>query len=284
MKPVLWKKFWLTTLFIFTCVLYSCLSEASDSWPIKGSDTCKKFINSTKNLDISNGQTNLIWQDPQLLKLKTDITSKALSEGWYSQDSNEALRDITTLIHLYMYCEKYPQVHLDHIKGSDIVSHTKTVATPELQRQYKASQDWYKYAISVCKIGTECFRIATSYINHSKACLIENNKQACSDVERDRKDWDTISSASTPAIASAGNLTQCLQEAATKAVAYCREENCPSEIISDLIRKVQQTRCGYSAISEDKPIYSTPIQSPRFTDCTTNRDISGQAKINCIEY
>ena len=63
-------------------------------------------------------------------------------------------------------------------------------------------------------------------------------------------------------------MMKCLQDTAAQVAAWCRNTNCDTSSVTDIIGIKQRMMCGYSAIEPIK----VPALSPNPTNCMTNPD------------
>jgi hypothetical protein len=174
-----------------------------------------------------------------------------------------------------------------------------------------ALDDWYRQALGNCGSDDDCKRIMETAYENGVACARGSSK-ACSDQESDKiaiERWNAQRAARSQNN-SADTLMNCLQDAADRVVAACKQSasaknttiaaECPAMI--GTIRLMQQTRCGYSAIESRRlpdppafaPIpglqqYAAPPAQPRVPQvdpaCLSNLQVEkvpeGQARAMC---
>ncbi|WP_144264528.1 hypothetical protein [Polaromonas sp. C04] len=147
-----------------------------------------------------------------------------------------------------------------------------------------ALNQWVTQSLAWCGTNADCTTIVKSYQAHAISCAA-GSKQACIDKDRDLKDWTAIgaNSPSNPQTASKGSMMQCLQDALKKAVENCRQQNCPNEVIPQVVRVAQQAQCGYSAIEAEKPIYPVRPQLPAISNCTSTPMVGGGFTTDCTQ-
>ncbi len=259
-------------LVCFCFAFYGTCLAAGNEWYPKASDTCESFSTEFKAHSPIVDKHPELWRDKTISKLKSALYA---SDVRAAEEKTEELRSLDTLILLAMYCDSHGTIRLRDIRAADIFASFKGGAVRS--NDYKTAEDWYNDTIGKCGSDNECIRIATSYRNHARTCYMQADQQACTDVERDRKDWAARGSSaatSTPKDA----MMQCLQDAAVKTVATCRETNCDKSLLYDMVGYTQKALCGYSAIE--------PIQSRALnlipTQCNTNPTSGGGWITSCF--
>lgn len=145
-------------------------------------------------------------------------------------------------------------------RALDAYSHQPSVAaepsTPEQRGSADQWKRWLKQSLDSCGANERCKEIANRTFANNLRCA-KGDGRACDERYLDLEDIEQYNAQrrkSAPQVSSQDALMKCLQDTASSVAARCRETNCDTSLLVDVIGIAQRVSCGYSAIQ--------PIQQP----------------------
>lgn len=253
-------------------------TQAGDWYP-KATDSCATLLTQIPRFGGSKPLNRAtLWHDPSMRKFVSEFNAAQRIE-----DST----GVYALIGLINYCNSHGLTKLGDVKVDDVrkesvseplrnlskelgvdVSAGAPSPSPSNPEQRELADQWarwLKQSLDFCGADERCKEIANrTFANHLRCDT--GDRLACDERARDLADIERYNAQRrkpAPQAPPQSALMQCLQSSAETVAKWCRETNCNTDSLVDIIGVHQKTLCGYSAIGSST---SRQYQAPPVTD------------------